>query len=118
MKQNLVNRVLTDLCIRLIIIYQKYAPRRIRNACRFEPSCSNFGIQALKRWGIFRGVKLIIKRLSLCKPPYGGTMLVPNTYEEYHRIFQKTNDSNLIQSIDHTNCFSEINEHFIEDQER
>ena len=36
--------------------------------CRFEPTCSNYMIQALKEWGIFKGSWLGLKRISRCHP--------------------------------------------------
>ncbi len=39
--------------------------------CRFDPSCSNYALQAVKRHGAFRGAWLTIKRLGRCHP-WGG----------------------------------------------
>jgi len=37
-------------------------------ACRFEPSCSNYTIQALQKHGLFIGGRLSIKRIISCNP--------------------------------------------------
>jgi len=58
--------------IYLILVYQKYAPRRIRQSCRFEPSCSNYMMQALNKYGVSTGLYKGIIRLFKCKPPNGG----------------------------------------------
>lgn len=36
--------------------------------CRFYPSCSEFGYQAVDKYGIFRGFWLIFKRILRCNP--------------------------------------------------
>lgn len=58
--------------IALIILYQKFAPSRIRENCRFEPTCSNYMIFAINKFGFLKGTILGIKRLIRCRSPYGG----------------------------------------------
>lgn len=58
--------------ITLILIYQKVAPERIRSACLFEPSCSNYMLLAIKKYGLIKGVFKGIKRLLKCHQPNGG----------------------------------------------
>ncbi|WP_394698600.1 membrane protein insertion efficiency factor YidD [uncultured Methanospirillum sp.] len=36
--------------------------------CRFYPSCSNYAIMALEKYGFFKGWALTINRLSRCNP--------------------------------------------------
>ena len=40
--------------------------------CRFEPSCSNYAVQAISRWGLVRGFILALKRISRCHPFHSG----------------------------------------------
>lgn len=47
-------------------LYQQIAPRRIRMKCRFEPSCSQYMILAIEKYGVIKGVCKGIKRLSKC----------------------------------------------------
>ena len=47
-------------------IYQRIAPRKIRLKCRFEPSCSQYMILAIEKYGVIKGVLNGIKRLSKC----------------------------------------------------
>jgi putative membrane protein insertion efficiency factor len=49
-----------------IKIYQRIAPRKIRLRCRFEPSCSQYMILAIEKYGTIKGVCKGIKRLSKC----------------------------------------------------
>ena len=60
------------IIISLIYLYQRNAPTRIRNSCRFEPSCSNYMIMAVERYGSVKGVLMGIKRLCRCRYPNGG----------------------------------------------
>lgn len=55
-----------------IFLYQRFAPRAIRSACLFKPSCSEYMRQAIIRYGVFTGVKKGFDRLRRCKPPNGG----------------------------------------------
>ena len=56
----------------LIKCYQRFAPDKIRNRCRFEPSCSDYMILSLQKHGAIKGLTRGIRRLFRCKPPYGG----------------------------------------------
>jgi putative membrane protein insertion efficiency factor len=37
-------------------------------ACRFEPSCSHYAVQAVEEHGAVRGVALAVRRLARCHP--------------------------------------------------
>lgn len=46
--------------------------------CRFEPTCSRYGIEAVERHGVIRGVWLLTKRILRCHPfSEGGYDPVP-----------------------------------------
>lgn len=53
-------------------IYQHFAPDSIRMKCRFEPSCSQYMIMAIEKYGALRGLLLGLKRLNRCKIGNGG----------------------------------------------
>lgn len=40
--------------------------------CRFSPTCSSYTLEALKRYGLFKGGKLAVKRIMRCHP-WGGS---------------------------------------------
>jgi putative membrane protein insertion efficiency factor len=48
------------------------APALPRGACRFEPSCSAYALQALERHGPFVGLWLSARRLLRCHPFHPG----------------------------------------------
>ncbi len=39
--------------------------------CRYEPSCSHYAADAIKEWGVFRGIWMGTKRILRCNP-WGG----------------------------------------------
>lgn len=53
-------------------IYQRYAPDPVRNKCRFEPSCSQYMILSLEKYGVIRGARKGIARLRRCGAGDGG----------------------------------------------
>ncbi|MCQ9618362.1 membrane protein insertion efficiency factor YidD [Paenalcaligenes niemegkensis] len=57
----------------IVNAYRKLAPQRVRQSCRFEPSCSEYCLLAVEKHGFWKGWKMTIKRLIQCKPPQGGT---------------------------------------------
>ena len=43
-------------------------PFSSHKSCRFLPTCSDYGIEAISRYGTFRGSILTIKRIIRCNP--------------------------------------------------
>ncbi len=56
----------------LILFYQKYAPEHIRCSCLFYPSCSQYMILAINKYGLIKGLLKGTKRIFRCHPPNGG----------------------------------------------
>jgi putative membrane protein insertion efficiency factor len=59
------------LFIGIIKLYQYSIAPLLGPACRYEPSCSRYGIEALKKYGAFKGGYLAVKRILSCHP-WGG----------------------------------------------
>ena len=57
--------------IGLIKLYQWIISPMIGPKCRFTPSCSHYAVEALKKYGLLKGLWLSIKRISRCHP-WGG----------------------------------------------
>ena len=51
----------------LIRLYQKI-PGNWHNKCRFQPTCSNYAIEAIEKYGSIKGSYLSIKRILRCNP--------------------------------------------------
>jgi hypothetical protein len=56
----------------LVYAYRAVSVNR-RPACRFVPSCSEYAIEALDRFGARKGLPLLLRRLGRCRPggPFG-----------------------------------------------
>ncbi len=59
---------MTRLAIALIRLYQRWVSRFLPSVCRFQPTCSNYAIQALQQHGFWRGGWLGLRRLCRCHP--------------------------------------------------
>jgi putative membrane protein insertion efficiency factor len=55
----------------LIRFYQRAISPRLPPACRYTPSCSAYGVEAVERFGAVRGSWLTVRRLLRCHP-FGG----------------------------------------------
>ena len=60
------------LIIKLIRAYQLIISPYLGNNCRFYPTCSNYAMEAIERFGIIKGLKMSIIRLLKCNP-WGGS---------------------------------------------
>lgn len=61
-------RKIEKALIRIIRIYQKYWSSWHPPVCRFFPPCSEYAIEALMKYGLFRGSFFILKRILRCHP--------------------------------------------------
>jgi uncharacterized protein len=69
---------LADRMIAAIRVYQREISPKRPPVCKFEPSCSAYGVQALEQHGARRGAWLIVRRLFRCRPgAVGGPDPVP-----------------------------------------
>ncbi|MBX2985097.1 MAG: membrane protein insertion efficiency factor YidD [Bacteroidia bacterium] len=66
-----LKNILAKPFIGLVRLYQLLLSPLLPNACRFDPTCSEYSIQAFKKHGVFKGFILSIKRISRCHP-WGG----------------------------------------------
>jgi len=59
-----------------ILMYQKFISPLLRPSCRFHPTCSEYSIQAITKYGAIKGMFLSLKRILRCNP-WGGSGLDP-----------------------------------------
>ena len=67
-----VYKILGYPFILLLKIYQIVISPALPATCRFTPTCSQYGIEAFKKHGVFKGAWLTIKRISRCHPGGGS----------------------------------------------
>ncbi|HSG59701.1 MAG TPA: membrane protein insertion efficiency factor YidD [Woeseiaceae bacterium] len=56
----------------LVWLYRHTISPFLGNNCRFQPTCSEYAMQALREHGAFRGTWLTVKRIARCHP-WGGS---------------------------------------------
>ncbi|HKY31521.1 MAG TPA: membrane protein insertion efficiency factor YidD [Candidatus Polarisedimenticolia bacterium] len=52
--------------------YKRFVSPLLPAACRFEPTCSVYGYQAVQRYGVMKGTSMLIGRLLRCHPLHRG----------------------------------------------
>ena len=60
--------IFTEILIKFIKFYKFLISPVLGNSCRYFPTCSDYSIEALKTFGLIKGIFLIIKRIFSCHP--------------------------------------------------
>ena len=60
------------LMIELLKFYKAFLSPFLPPACRFEPTCSTYMMEAVEKYGFFRGTWMGIKRILRCQPFCAG----------------------------------------------
>ena len=58
--------VLKSMVIGFIHLYQHYAPEYLRRSCLFKPTCSEYMLLAIEKYGLIKGTALSFKRFERC----------------------------------------------------
>jgi len=61
-----------NLLVRMIRVYQKLVSPGLGANCRYSPTCSSYGAEAVTRFGVIKGVWLGMKRVGRCHPLRDG----------------------------------------------
>jgi len=59
---------LTSIIIKIIEAYKFLISPFLGHSCRYLPTCSEYSIEALKNYGLIRGIFMSIKRILSCHP--------------------------------------------------
>lgn len=71
------------LVISFIKLYQKIISPLTPPSCRFYPTCSHYGVEAVEKHGALKGTYLAVKRILRCHPfNEGGYDPVPEEWNE------------------------------------
>lgn len=63
---------MVKLFIKIIKLYQKYISPLFGRRCRFYPTCSQYSIEVLHKYGLVVGLFKAIKRVIKCNPFHPG----------------------------------------------
>lgn len=75
---------LANIIQTIIVIYQHFISPWLAPRCRFYPTCSTYGLEAVKLHGGYRGGLLTFKRIARCHPWGGqGIDFVPKPLYRY-----------------------------------
>ena len=64
--------IFTNILIKFIKIYKFLVSPLLGDSCRYYPSCSDYSIDSLKTYGLFKGFFLSVKRIFSCHPWASG----------------------------------------------
>jgi len=67
-----VNNTLAALMVGVVRVYQHTLGPLLPLSCRFEPSCSHYALEAIRRHGPWRGAALAAWRVLRCNPFHAG----------------------------------------------
>lgn len=69
---------MSQLATGLIRLYQNTVSKVLPHACRFQPTCSQYALEAIKKYGLVRGSWMATQRIIRCNPfSEGGYDPVP-----------------------------------------
>ncbi|MCC6550131.1 MAG: membrane protein insertion efficiency factor YidD [Ignavibacteriaceae bacterium] len=66
-----------QIAIFIVQIYRKLISPLLPPSCRFYPTCSQYAIDALTKYGFFKGSYLAVRRILRCHPFYNGDFYDP-----------------------------------------
>lgn len=66
-----ISTIFKTLIVWMVKFYQLAISPYLGRSCRYEPTCSNYMIQAVDEWGPLRGFWMGLKRIGRCHP-WGG----------------------------------------------
>lgn len=61
-----------SLALRSIRFYQRRISPGLPAACRYQPTCSQYALEAIERFGVARGSRMALTRLLRCTPLHRG----------------------------------------------
>ncbi len=64
--------MLKRLALVVIRFYQRFISPLLGSNCRFYPTCSQYALEAIEKYGFFKGSWLALKRILRCHPFHPG----------------------------------------------
>jgi putative membrane protein insertion efficiency factor len=60
--------LIKKIIISIVKLYRKYISPLKKPCCRFTPTCSQYAIEAIEKYGVLKGLYLSVKRILRCNP--------------------------------------------------
>ena len=70
-------KIIDKAVIGLILFYRKYISPLKKPCCRFYPSCSQYAVMAIEKYGVLRGGFKAVLRILRCNPLFKGGIDFP-----------------------------------------
>lgn len=68
-----IERAAQSVLLAPVVVYQRLISPALPRRCKYEPTCSRYAVQAVREYGILRGLVLATWRLLRCNPwSHGG----------------------------------------------
>ncbi|MBN1498785.1 MAG: membrane protein insertion efficiency factor YidD [Spirochaetes bacterium] len=67
-----LHRIIILLPLMVLKIYKRIISPFLPKACRYYPTCSEYAAQALRKYGLIKGLFLAVKRILRCNPLFEG----------------------------------------------
>ena len=74
-----MKKIFSYLLLLPVYFYRGYISPMTPPSCRFVPTCSEYAIEAIKKYGPFKGLYLAVRRILRCHP-WGGSGYDPVPY--------------------------------------
>ena len=63
-----IDRAAQSVLLAPVVAYQRVISPALPRRCKYEPTCSRYAVQAVRQYGILRGLVLATWRLLRCNP--------------------------------------------------
>jgi len=67
-----MRKIMETVFVSIIVFYQRFISPLKGRTCRFYPTCSDYAIQAIKKYGIIKGIGKLLIRVVKCHPFHPG----------------------------------------------
>ena len=61
-------KIISNIVIVIIKIYKMFISPYLAPSCRYLPTCSDYTIECLRTYGLFKGIMKSVKRILSCHP--------------------------------------------------
>jgi uncharacterized protein len=72
-----VSHIVVFFCVMAVRLYQICISPALGPRCRFYPSCSQYSLLALQKYGALSGLKMSVQRICKCHPFHRGGVDFP-----------------------------------------